>query len=304
MGAVQVRAATRWSANAEQAAAWAGEGGHWAAHDDRYNASVAAHTARLLAAAAVAPGDRVLDVGCGCGDTTRQAARLAGPAGRALGVDLSAAMVARARLRAREAGLATVEHQQADAQVHPFGTGSFDVAISRFGATYFADPVAAFANLAGAVRPGGRLALLAWQAIERNRWVTALHDALAAGRMLPPPSPLAPSPFAFADPARAAAVLAEAGFTAVAVAAVDDPVHLGADADDAYAFVSGIGLTRGLLGGLEPTRAAAALAALRTALGAAATPGGVRLGSAAWLVTARVPTHAGGVAHAPGVPSA
>ena len=275
--------------NVEQAAAWAGEGDHWARYDARYNASVAGHTAHLLAAADIDPGDRVLDVGCGCGDTTRQAARLAAPQGAALGVDLSARMVERARQISDAEALANVSFELVDAQVHHFQPGSCDVAISRFGASFFADLVAAFAKVGRALRPGGRLAVLAWQEISSNEWLVTLRGALAAGRVLPAPPADQPGPFALADRGRAAAVLTAAGFADLSCQAVDEPVHLGSDGEDAFGFVSGIGMTRGLLHGLEPAAAAAALESLRVVLHAADTGHGVFLGSAAWLLTATRP---------------
>ncbi|MGH9156169.1 MAG: class I SAM-dependent methyltransferase [Acidimicrobiales bacterium] len=276
-------------ANAEQAAVWAGEGEHWARHDDRYNASVRQHSARLLAAAAVSVGESVVDIGCGCGDSTRQAARRAGAVGRAIGADLSARMLERARQRSREEALENVDFRQVDVQVHPFAARSFDVALSRFGATFFADAVAAFANVARALRPGGRLALLAWHDVAHNQWLGTLRAALAAGRALPSPVPGEPGPFAFSDPRRARSVLSEAGFRAIVVEAVDDPVLLGTDGDDAFDFVSGIGMTRALLHGLDAPTARRALARLRADLHAADRGGRVLLGSAAWLITATRP---------------
>lgn len=275
--------------NAEQAAAWAAEGSYWARHDDRYNASVRAYTARLLAAAEVGDGDHVVDIGCGCGDTTRQAARSTGPAGGALGVDLSGPMIERARQRSREEGPPTARFEQADAQVYPFPPGRSDVAISRFGATFFADPVAAFVNVGHALRPGGRLALLAWQELSRNQWVGALRDALAAGRDLPVPAPGQPGMCGFASPDRARSVLSRAGFVPIAVEPVEEPVLLGRDGDDAFGFVAGMGITRGLLNGLDARTATTALTNLRTSLHAAASGAGVLLGSAAWLITATRP---------------
>lgn len=275
--------------NVEQAAAWAGEGETWARYDDRYNASIRPQTRRLLAAAAITPGQVVLDVGCGCGDSTRQAAQRAAPDGRALGVDLSAPMLARARQRARDAGLDNVAFVQADAQVHPFDRGRFDVAISRFGATFFADAVAGFANIRAGLRPGGRLAVLAWQALDRNAWLVTIREALAPGRTLAPPPSDQPGMFAFADPGRVTTVLASAGFGAVDLAAVDDPVRLGDDGDHAFAFLSETGFARAMLHGLDAASAAASRERLRAALGAADAGAGVLLGAAAWLVTAVAP---------------
>jgi SAM-dependent methyltransferase len=177
----------RTIANVDMARAWDGEEGErWTAQADRYEAAGRRHDGRLTGAGLVASGDAVLDVGCGTGRSTRDAARVAAP-GPVLGVDLSSQMLEEARRRAAAEGLANVSFEQADVQVHPFADGAFDAAISSFGAMFFADPVAAFANIGRALRPGGRLAVLAWRDLGRNQWVTAIRDALALGRALPEP---------------------------------------------------------------------------------------------------------------------
>ena len=132
--------------NTAQLKAWDGdEGAYWAAHADRFDRSVAPYHERLLAAAAIGASERVLDIGCGTGQTTRDAARAA-DAGDALGVDLSSGMLAVARQRAQAAGLANATFEQSDAQLHPFEREAYDLAVSRTGAMFFGDPTAAFAN--------------------------------------------------------------------------------------------------------------------------------------------------------------
>jgi ubiquinone/menaquinone biosynthesis C-methylase UbiE len=156
-------AQTTQLANTEQAIAWDGEEGkHWSTHAERYDAAVMRYDRVLGEAAAIGENENVMDIGCGCGFSSRQAARLAASA-TVLGVDLSGPMIDHARRRSIDEGLTNTEFLQADAQVYPFAPRSFDVAISRFGAMFFGDPVAAFTNVAAALRPGGRLALLAWQ---------------------------------------------------------------------------------------------------------------------------------------------
>lgn len=272
--------------NAEQARAWDGaEGEHWTTHEERYDAALQGYRRDFLAAAAIRPGDGVLDVGCGTGQTTRDAARAA-TAGTALGIDLSARMIRRAAERAAAEGLTNATFVQGDAQIHPFPEAGFDAVISRTGAMFFGDRTAAFTNLARALRPGGRLTLLAWQSLDRNEWLTVVRDRLAAGRDLPAPPPEAPSPFGLSEPALVEPCLAAAGFTGIRFEAVEAPFHAGANADDATAFLAGTGAGQGLLGGLDEPRRAAALADLRAAMAAHETPGGVLLGSRAWLITA------------------
>lgn len=274
-------------ANVEQAAAWDGqEGEHWAEHAERYESATRRTWKRFLDEGLILESDEVLDIGCGTGKSTRDAARIA-TAGSALGVDLSARMLAVARERSTAERLGNVSLLQADAQVHPFEGNTVDIAISSFGAMFFGDPVAAFANIARAVRPGGRLALLAWRELARNEWVTALRGALAVGRALPEPPPGATGPFGFADPDRVRAILGEAGFDDVAFEAIDEPIEFGTDAEDAFGFVRSFGITQGLTQDLDDVAKARALDALHATLIAHGTDDGVLLGTSAWLITAR-----------------
>jgi len=273
--------------NVEQARAWDGtEGTQWTLHEERYEGSTATHSAHLFPAAAILPDESVLDVGCGCGASTRQAAALA-TRGRALGVDLSERMLARARQRAAEQGLGNVTFLQADAQAHRFDPASFDVVISKYGAMFFADPVAAFTNLARAARPGGRLTMLAWGTLDANPWVTQIRAALAADRDLPEPLPNAPGPFGLADPDHVRRVLGRSGWGNVQITKIAEPVRLGDDPDDAFAFVSQMGITLGLLDGLNSTTRNLSLQRLLATLREAMTTTGVALPSQSWLIEAQ-----------------
>jgi SAM-dependent methyltransferase len=269
------------------AAAWDGdEGAEWARDWERYDRAVAGHHARLMATAAVGPAERVLDVGCGNGETSRACARLA-RAGSVMGVDLSSSMLERARQLAGDEGLTNVVFEHADAQVHRFPPAAFDVVVSRFGTMFFADPIAAFVNLARATRQGGRIVMVAWQGLQANEWLREVRMSLAAGRSLPTPPAGLPGPFAQADPDQVLGVLAGAGFEDVAMQAVEEPFWLGADTDDAFAFMSTGGLARGLLQDLDEPSRRRALEMLRTTLERYAGAGGVALGSAAWIISAR-----------------
>lgn len=276
-------------ANVEQARSWDGDDGeHWTAHAPRYERAVRAHYERMRAAWGIGAGDRVLDVGCGCGESTIDAARAAS-GGLAHGIDLSSRMLAYARERAQAAGLTNVTFEQTDAQVHPFAAGAYDVAISRTGGMFFADPIEAYTNIGRALRRGGRLVLMTWQGIERNEWMREIQAALAAGRQMPPPPPDAPGPLSLSDPATVRRVLASAGFENVALEPFDGPFYAGTDTDDAYAFMSGTGIVHGMLADANDELRALALANLRATLAAHDTGSGVIYDSGSWIITATRP---------------
>jgi SAM-dependent methyltransferase len=275
--------------NADALRAWNGsDGDFWAEEEHVFDHSLHHYRQAFLDAADVQPGDHVLDIGCGNGQTTRDAAALA-PRGRVLGVDLSTRMLEVARRRADEVGLSNVDLLQADAQIHPFEPGRFDLAISRTGTMFFGDPVAAFTNINRALRPGGRLVMLVWQGVDRNDWFHELVGSLAAGRDLPLPPPDAPGPFSYADPARSHAVLAAAGFEDVALEGVEAPMWFGPSVDAAYRFLSTMGFSRFLLRDLDPEARERALASLRAGVEAHLAGEGVVYPSAVWIVSARRP---------------
>jgi SAM-dependent methyltransferase len=270
--------------NADQLRAWDGdEGAYWAEHADYFDRSVAAYHEKLMVTAAITDRDRVLDVGCGTGQTTRDAARAA-TSGSALGVDLSARMVELARRRAAEEGVDNASFEQVDAQIHPFPPAAFDVAISRTGAMFFGDLIAAFANIGHAVVRGGRLVLVAWQPLPANEWIREISGALAAGRDLPAPPADAPGPFSLSQPERVRSILTAAGFTDIDLEGTTAGMWFGTDADDAHRFV--LGLMGWMLQGLEDTDRGRAIDGLRAAMAAHETPDGVVFGSAAWTIRA------------------
>jgi SAM-dependent methyltransferase len=274
-------------ANVQMAEAWDGpEGDHWTEQADRYESIGPEYWNRLAAAIDIQITDHVLDVGCGTGRSTLDAARIA-RSGSAVGVDLSRRMLEHARETARAAGLANVRFEHADAQVHPFPTAVFDVVVSSFGAMFFADAVAAFANIARSMRPDARLGLLAWQELAANEWLCEIRAALAAGRELPTPPAGMPGPFGLADPRHAQDVLTQAGFVDVALEPVHAPMRFGTDVDDAFAFVSTLGMVRGLSHDLDAATTKDCLDALRQTLADHETADGVVFSGSAWLITAR-----------------
>jgi SAM-dependent methyltransferase len=255
---------------------------------DHYDAELARHSERLRVATGIRPADRVLDVGCGAGQSTREAARAA-VSGSALGVDVSEAMLERARRRTAEEGLENVVYELGDAQVHGFQPGHFDAVISRFGTMFFADPVAAFGNIARAARPGARLVMMVWQRHEENEWATAIERALTGGSAKPTQPPTGLDPFSLGDPATVGTILGAAGFVDVGFTDVDEPVYYGPDAGAAMRLVRGMKMTGDLLADLDPVAAERALAQLRETLAAHETGQGVLFDARSWIVTARRP---------------
>ena len=261
---------------------------------DFYDAELRAHHEHLRAAHRIARGEAVLDIGCGTGLTTREAARAAAP-GRVLGVDVSARMVERARLLTTAARIDNVDYELGDVQVHRFAPAHFDVAISRFGTMFFADPAAAFANVASAMRPQARLVLLVWQPYHANHWVQAIDAAL--GDAAPPTAPGA-GPFSLGDATATAGLLDTAGFDDIHLEDVQEPVLYGHDLDAALAVIHGFESTRAALATLNPDQAAQTVARLRDMLAAHySEEGGVRLDSRSWLVTARRRLRPSAMAH-------
>src|SRR5262245_5075482 len=276
--------------NEEQARYWNGdEAAHWLVHEKRYERMLAPFTGHLLAAAAIGHADRVVDIGCGVGSTTRAAGRVA-VGGEALGVDVSAAMLRQAARRAQEEGLTNVRFDHGDAQVYRFPPGAGDVALSRFGVMFFTNPVAAFANIAGGLRRGGRLVFVCWQNLADNEWVVVPGAAAAQHVALPPPGdPTAPGPFSLGEPDRIATVLRAAALSDVVIEPLAAPLWMGPDAADTVAFLKSTGIWNSLLRGADPAAVARASQAVQAALQPHLTPAGVLLGSRAWLATASRP---------------
>ena len=245
-----------------------------------YDAELRRHDEVLRRACGVQAREQVLDIGCGLGQTTCEAARLA-PAGSALGVDISEPAIERARELARAQGVPNVTFSCADAQVHRFPQERFDLAMSRFGTMFFQDPGAAFANVGRALRPAGRLVMMVWQAGERNEWEVAIRQSLAAV------ASEGPDAFSLADPPAVTGILEAAGFADVAFTDVREPVYYGPDVAAALDWVRGFACTREALEGLGPAATERALGRLREMLAAHLSGDGVWFDSRAWIVSAR-----------------
>ena len=251
-----------------------------------YDAELRRHDEVLRRACGIQPRDHVLDIGCGTGQTTRQAARAA-QAGSALGVDVSAPAIERARELAQAEGLRNVTFEHANAQVHRFPPERFDLAISRFGTMFFDDPVAAFANIRRALRPAGRLVMMVWQAHERNEWDIAIHQSLGAAEAPVSGASDLPDPFSLANPPTVKEILQTAGFADVDFTDVHEPVYYGPDVAAALDWTRGFTCTHELLKRLDPADATHAVERLREALADHMSDDGVWFNSRAWIVTAR-----------------
>ncbi|MBN9510224.1 MAG: class I SAM-dependent methyltransferase [Alphaproteobacteria bacterium] len=277
--------------HAEQIAYWNSIAGQrWATRQTQIDAMLAPLTDAVLAAAAPAPGARVLDIGCGCGATTLALAKRL-PRGHVTGLDVSAPMLeVAARLGA---GAANVTWLEADAAAHRFAPGAFDLLFSRFGVMFFGDPTAAFANLRAGARRGARLFFACWQSLADNPWMQVpLAAALAHLPPPAPPAPEAPGPFAFADRARVARILTGAGWRAPRFTPFGFPVDLGGGRglDAAVDQTTKIGAAARAMAEQPEAVRAAATASIRAALAPHAHDDGrVTLAGAVWLVESANP---------------
>jgi SAM-dependent methyltransferase len=251
-----------------------------------YDAELQRHNEALQQACGIQFRDQVLDIGCGTGQTTRQAARAA-RAGSAFGVDASAPAIERARELARAEELRNVAFERADAQVYRFPQDHFDVAISRFGTMFFGDPAAAFANIRRGLRPAGRLVMMVWQAARLNEWDVAICQALGEPQGPAAGAPSGTDPFSLADPPVVKKLLESAGLADVTFTDICEPVYYGPDVPAALDWVSGFMCTSDALERLHPSASARALRRLREVLTAHLGENGVWFDSRAWIVTAR-----------------
>ena len=275
--------------NAAQFENWNGDNGiRWVASADERDRILAPVADALFAAAALTPGSRVLDVGCGCGVTSLRAAELVGADGSVTGIDISEPMLGVARARATAAGSSNVSFVKADAQTYAFAPDSSDVVISRFGTMFFADPVAAFTNIGGALAPGGQLAFATWQPLIANDWLMVPGAVLLNHTTMPEQPANAPGMFAQSDPDLVQEVLDAAGYTDVTVTDARVTFTVGATVDDAVGYLGEAGPGRLLLETIaEGPARDAAIADVRTELAHHLTPAGVQLDGGIWLITAR-----------------
>ncbi len=282
---------TQAPANADQTTYWNEAGGPaWVALQDILDWQLAPLSRAAVEALGPREGEHILDIGCGCGASSLELAWAIDPEGSVLGVDISAPMLEVARRRADKAGYPQLRFVLADAQTHPFEAGAFDCVFSRFGVMFFEDPATAFINIRKALRPGGRMAFVCWRAMADNPLMTLPMQAAASHFDAPPgpaPDPFAPGPFAFADGERLRGILQGAGFVDIGLRAHQEMIGA-RTVDDAMQTALKVGpLGRALAA--FPDKREAAMVSVREALTAYATPRGVLLPSATWIVTARSP---------------
>jgi ubiquinone/menaquinone biosynthesis C-methylase UbiE len=269
---------------ADQAAYWNGPGGKmWLGAYDRIQRGIAGFSTVVLQAANAQPGERVIDVGCGTGGTSAELARAVGPKGHVLGIDISETLITAARAQ----NLDNARFEVADVTTHKFAPGTVDLVFSRFGVMFFADPVAAFRNLRRAMRPFARLVFLCWRTPQENPW--AAVPMRAAMPFLPPmerPGPEDPGQYSFGDRSRVERILTDAGFGRLSIEPVDLMMTQGRDVEDVLQRIGDFGPLARAFKDVAPDQVAKAKAAIGEALKPYATPEGVKLAGACWLVSA------------------
>ncbi len=271
------------ASNDEQIEFWNGPTAQsWVASQERMDRLLEALSNKALQRAAPRSGEKVLDIGCGCGDTSLAMADLGAVV---TGVDISEPMLAHAR--SRSAGRAGVEFISADASTYSFGS-DYDLAFSRFGVMFFADPYQAFSNIRDGLKADGRLCFICWQSPRNNPWLSVPGGA--AQPFLPEPAatpdPRAPGPFAFADPTYVEDILARAGFRNVAIEPCSADMCLGGDVDEAVQFLLRNGPMSRVLAELDEQARNRALQAVRETLAPYAASAGVVLSGACWIASA------------------
>jgi SAM-dependent methyltransferase len=281
------------SPNFEQMDYWnASAGQTWAQFYEQLDRQLSPLGSEALRALAPRTGERIVDIGCGCGQSSLDLARRVGPEGSVVGIDISNPMLAVARHRELPPPTVRPAFRQLDAQSEDLGQSIFDAAFSRFGVMFFSEPAIAFANIRAALRPGGRLGFVCWRALNENPWMTIPLDA--ALPFLPPLSPREPTepgPFALADAdaERIRSILDRAGFESIAIRPFDARIGE-ADLEQTLQLSLKVGPLGAALRG-HPECADRAADAVREALSPFVTPNGVLMTAAAWIVLARNATN-------------
>lgn len=276
------------SANAAQIDYWNATAGEiWASFQEQLDRQIAPLGREALRVLAPQPGEAILDIGCGCGQTSLELANRVGSEGRVVGVDISVPMLAVARRRPFLHLVRPPEFREVDAQSGELGHAEYDAASSRFGVMFFSDPIAAFSNIRSALKPHGRLCFVCWRPLLDNIWMQApLNAALPLLPAPPPADPLAPGPFAFADAERVRGLLQSAGFASVTIEPFDSMIGCG-DLEQTLALTFKVGPLGAALRE-NPQQKEKVADAVREVLTHYATPAGILMPAAVWVVLARV----------------
>lgn len=274
--------------NADEVAFWNGRSGEkWVETQETQDRMLGPPGIAALNAARISAGEAILDIGCGCGDSSIEIARRGATV---LGVDVSDVMLAKARQRAGTDPSLSADFLSADAEIHRFDPGSFDLVYSRFGVMFFENPDAAFVNLGRALKPGGRLAFVCWRALRENDWVQIPTEIASRHTTLPASTgPFAPGPFAFADPDRIHGILDRARFGSIDIEPCDAVLPLGEDMTQAVRHSMQMTPVAGPLAKLDREPRARVAEDLRAALAAYERHDGVFVASGTWIVTAVKP---------------
>jgi len=273
------------NANQEQAALWNGTAGEaWVNQQKLLDASFARFEQLLVDEVVKTGARRVLDVGCGSGATTLAIARHLGDHGACTGIDISAPLVELARDRAARDGV-RADFLLADAQTRDFATTGYDLVVSRFGVMFFEDPVAAFANLRGALRPNGHLRAITFRGMSENPFMTTAERAAAPLLPdLPARRPDAPGQFALADPERVRKILAAAGWSSIGLTAIDVPCAF--PSSELIAYLTRLGPVAPVLRSADDALRARMIDAVRTAFSPLIHGEEVRFDAACWMISA------------------
>jgi SAM-dependent methyltransferase len=274
------------SSNAAQIEYWNAIAGEtWAKFQELLDRQIEPLGLAAIDVLAPAEGEHIIDIGCGCGQSSLALAARVAPTGSVVGVDLSKPMLEVARRRPRPAPSLRVDFRQLDAQTGNIGRSVFDAAFSRFGVMFFSDPVTAFANIRASLKPGSRLAFVCWRSLGENPWMQApLQAALPLIPPVAPPDPTAPGPFAFADANRVRSILASAGFVSVTIKPFDTRIGVGGVEQSLQ-----LALKVGPLGAAlreQPELSGKVAGAVKDALSKYLTPDGVLMPGAVWIVLA------------------
>jgi SAM-dependent methyltransferase len=274
------------SVNAAQIEYWNATAGEtWALFQEQLDRQIAPLGLEALRVLAPATGERIIDIGCGCGQTSLDLARRVGRNGHVVGVDISAPMLDVARHRPLSGSALRPQFREVDAQSVDLGHSVFDAAFSRFGVMFFSDPVAALSNIRRSMKPHGRLGFVCWRPLSENTWMLApLNAALPFLPPPPPADPLAPGPFAFSDAARVRSILLDAGFGLVTIEPFDAMIGSG-DIEQTLALTFKVGPLGAALRE-NPQQKGNVADAVREVLTHYATPAGVLMPAAVWIVLA------------------